>query len=862
MWFHVGENSLKVEGVLPGTTVADLKKSLSAQFPPTNDFSHPTTFDLVLPGDVQWHGHSGKLPIKEALDNKFFEIFDSEGKQEIVVTSIGAPAPPTTETFNPEKWLQQFITKQKTDKIQSLTQEEVTTAQKANLGPFFLKPLPHGIHPNGLDLEFLGFATDTKAVQTAVNDISLDKHVALIARSGSGKTGTIVGLAKRFFLIYICAMGAKGGQLSSQFQRDNNSLKLEQDLYYALTNPQLVTQVEPERTRKIFELVSNRTRHEIIGRLLFLVILLKQNSSLTPEQFFREQISDKGRSLIQDFIQISNQINESFIGSTISTIKKSIENTLQERSFANHKLVWALDEAQLYIHPEIWHLRASLLAAREYRTPQSGVPNEDKRFGFLTPFCSEISLHGVIVVSGASLTLSNNAEQVYSAIGKQEILDVVFDFGNCENPYQTLSQFLNLEGIKLDDIKPELESLRGRFRLAMSVICKIWQCQKAGNDKTQLFKNSVHLALERVVAQIAEKITQNLSSKPELKEKFEEILLQWTLKGRKIVTKQLDGIDLISVLCTLTTDRKKFLFDEGFVFEAIEKALRKSAGLIMFKELKKSYQDEQHGSQTGVTLEGLVPLTLIGFDQKVTVAELPFVKKFFTSEKLPDWCSRVQVRTHETGTADKWGFSADAQGDLDFFKQPVEQRIGKILKPNHATRPDFVCFLDDCHAMVISVAVCTTCSAVKNEKTKNDFDTTYWKNWFLSRELTTYGVVKGLNTSLLALNPFKGILRIHVLIPKGSPHSFCQSKVQIMKDEAGKITEEDVIVFIQEAELELLFCTDPTLNKFSVQNKTVLEELRKIIKKAQKNEGESKRKKSKRGKAKPKEKKKVMKISK
>ena len=608
MWFRVGENSFSVSGVLPGITVENLIRKVTehAKYPPKAEL--PSYFQLVLSGDVQWKGHSGKLPVKEALDNKFFEMFDDSTKKIEVhsVTTSGTPATTTTETFNPEKWLQQFITKQKTDKIQSLTQEEVTTAQKANLGSFFLKPLPHGIHPNGLDLEFLGFATDTKAVQTAVNDISLDKHVALIARSGSGKTGTIVGLAKRFFLIYICAMGAKGGQLSSQFQRDNNSLKLEQDLYYALTNPQLVAQVEPERTRKIFELVSNRTRHEIIGRLLFLVILLKQNSSLTPEQFFREQISDKGRSLIQDFIQISNQINESFIGSTISTIKKSIENTLQERSFANHKLVWALDEAQLYIHPEIWHLRASLLAAGEYRTPQSGVPNEDKRFGFLTPFCSEISLLGVIVVSGASLTLSN-AEQVYSAIGKQENLDVVFDFGNCENPYQTLSQFLNLEGIKLDDIKPELESLRGRFRLAMSVICKIWQCQKAGNDKTQLFKNSVHLALERVVAQIAEKIKQYLSFKQELKEKFEEILVQWTLKGREIATKQLDGIDLISVLCTLTPDRQRFLFDEGFVFEAIEKALGQSAGLIMFKELKKSYQDEQHGSQTGVTLEGLVP---------------------------------------------------------------------------------------------------------------------------------------------------------------------------------------------------------------------------------------------------------------
>ena len=95
MWFHVGEKSLKVERVLPGITVADLGEFVVSKGP-KQGATIPTTFDLALPGDVQWKGHSGKLPVKEALDNKFFEIFDSEGKQEIVVTSIGAPAPPTT----------------------------------------------------------------------------------------------------------------------------------------------------------------------------------------------------------------------------------------------------------------------------------------------------------------------------------------------------------------------------------------------------------------------------------------------------------------------------------------------------------------------------------------------------------------------------------------------------------------------------------------------------------------------------------------------------------------------------------------------------------------------------------------------
>ena len=83
-----------VEGVLPGTTVAKLKQLFSAQFPSTNDFSHPTTFNLVLPGDVQWHGQiGGVLQNDWKLDAEFFKIFDdSTNKIEVhSVTTSGAP---------------------------------------------------------------------------------------------------------------------------------------------------------------------------------------------------------------------------------------------------------------------------------------------------------------------------------------------------------------------------------------------------------------------------------------------------------------------------------------------------------------------------------------------------------------------------------------------------------------------------------------------------------------------------------------------------------------------------------------------------------------------------------------------------
>ena len=98
MWFSVGGKSLKVEGVLPGTTVADLGEFVVSKGP-KQGVTVPTTFNLVLPGDVQWHGQiGGVLQNDEELDAEFFKIFDDKTNKIEVhsVTTSGAPAPPTT----------------------------------------------------------------------------------------------------------------------------------------------------------------------------------------------------------------------------------------------------------------------------------------------------------------------------------------------------------------------------------------------------------------------------------------------------------------------------------------------------------------------------------------------------------------------------------------------------------------------------------------------------------------------------------------------------------------------------------------------------------------------------------------------
>jgi hypothetical protein len=57
--------------------------------------------DLVLPGDVQWHGQTGGVLQNDwKLDAEFFKIFDDSNNKIVVTSSVitsGAPAPPTTE---------------------------------------------------------------------------------------------------------------------------------------------------------------------------------------------------------------------------------------------------------------------------------------------------------------------------------------------------------------------------------------------------------------------------------------------------------------------------------------------------------------------------------------------------------------------------------------------------------------------------------------------------------------------------------------------------------------------------------------------------------------------------------------------
>ena len=106
VWFQPQGSAFPVKGVLPGTTVADLKELAAQKMGVVF-----TSFDLIWPTEIQGmevgkvstireHFVSGgRLKTEAEMDNAFFQVFDSRGMNKIEVRSVttsGAPAPPTT----------------------------------------------------------------------------------------------------------------------------------------------------------------------------------------------------------------------------------------------------------------------------------------------------------------------------------------------------------------------------------------------------------------------------------------------------------------------------------------------------------------------------------------------------------------------------------------------------------------------------------------------------------------------------------------------------------------------------------------------------------------------------------------------
>ncbi|KAF9972495.1 hypothetical protein BGZ75_001481, partial [Mortierella antarctica] len=466
----------------------------------------------------------------------------------------------------------------------SITAAEVEAAQKEKLGPFFKKPLPYGTTASSMILAMLGMVLDKEPtssdnrtlreiVESDIGKTTDLSVVALVGRSGSGKTATVVDLARRHFVVYCVCCDPRS--MSSPDFKDPNFIRLARDVERMCVS---LPKPEPESLHDLIENDStlkrragDRVELEFLARLLFLQFLFNNNPDLEPLQFFREQ-TNGGATTIRTLVNKLRAYDTGTIGLMHDQVQNKLAGYLTKRGLG---LVIALDEAQVagnrilagqFIAPSSLGGNQNILGGKNQ------VQNRHRR-GFLTPLCATLGdVRATLVVLGTSLSLQD-ADHVYSAVGKRTNFHRVMQFASFDDQdvENVLSNLIDTSGCTLPHVKRR--KLTGRARFSVSVIRELFEFH---HTDPQTKQTKLEMACDSAI---------NLS-KTELRNKVRELLendstgdvvhllgrmvLAYRLQGGKIwfaSNAQVDFMD--KALCTLRvhSDGVQWLMDEPLVVE-------------------------------------------------------------------------------------------------------------------------------------------------------------------------------------------------------------------------------------------------------------------------------------------------------
>ncbi|KAF9348650.1 hypothetical protein BGX26_012965 [Mortierella sp. AD094] len=394
-----------------------------------------------------------------------FEQTPPDGKVYVIVkrpqqgTAATTATTTTTATsvshdkINPEL-MDIIATARKSHQPHRVEAASVEKYQRRALGRFFKNTLPYGQTATDLNLAMFGRVLDMQPTATIEDsrtllDIVRDDvgkttgHwvVALVGRSGSGKAATVVDLVQHHFIIYVVCSdpnsltarlsGSKLQQLAQEVNAFYNKLQTPTSFQQVLDNDSMLK-----------DLVADRVDLEFLARLLFLLMILEMDKNLTPEEFFRAQMSG-GISTIGNLVNALRVYDVMTIRMMLQRVQSKVA-----MSIGNRGLVIAIDEAQIaeeYILPDREQeiTNAKLMLKREFRR------------GFLTPLCATLSkMRATLVVLGTSLSLAN-ADHVYTAIGKPDNFLRIVNFPSVDQDLveETLNRTLDLEGCVIDPVK-------------------------------------------------------------------------------------------------------------------------------------------------------------------------------------------------------------------------------------------------------------------------------------------------------------------------------------------------------------------------------------------------------------------------
>lgn len=184
------------------------------------------------------------------------------------------------------------------------------------------------------------------------SDIHLDQSdrhrvVTMVAPSGSGKTVTVVDLARYYFVIYCVCCSSLPITAAPEF-KDAKFITLTEDvedIYNTINMKRRDSHDLKDIDLAMKKSLLGRIELEFLAWLLFLQLLLNNNPDLELQQFFREQING-GASIVALLVKLLRKYDTHIIRLMLSGVQKKLHSHLDPRE---RGLMIALDEAQVAV---------------------------------------------------------------------------------------------------------------------------------------------------------------------------------------------------------------------------------------------------------------------------------------------------------------------------------------------------------------------------------------------------------------------------------------------------------------------------------------------------------------------------------
>eukprot|EP00727_Mastigamoeba_balamuthi_P012891 m51a1_g8224 putative dynein heavy chain axonemal (4742) ;mRNA; r:111319-133683 len=395
-------------------------------------------------------------------------------------------------------------------------------AQRAALGPLFLRPLPvvgktfcppllgclAGQHPR-VRRPFYGERT-SRTVRTVVDEdrdsrMSFGNTVVLIGGPGTGKTATVVDVASKHFVVYMSAAGLSADLPDphySSLARDVENIAATYDSMHptnssAPATPEEVWRYLQDRHHKVHEAARARIEADLVGRLLLLLALLRRDGcALSPVAFLDAQVRGVGAGAVQLAI---NAVWAATAGDVYNTQKllRAVVERVVSAAEGRAAVVLACDDMQ--------HARRLLrgyLMDREVAFHDGDHPLLDSsgtgiREYFRRDFTSALALtlasYGLTCVLRSSPELGV-APSYHIKIGVKSPIDWITVFPPPEDPWALLGLLINTRGCTLSP--QQLQALGSSHKLVCCVVAKLLAQRDTIADRQQRLNYAIHEAID------------------------------------------------------------------------------------------------------------------------------------------------------------------------------------------------------------------------------------------------------------------------------------------------------------------------------------------------------------------------------